>query len=376
MISSYLVFVLNWSITFICFPISINALILKIDKNKIIADPLPLLFSFALAPYITSLLLHYLLWLFPYQSSILYVSVVIAVFTFFLLISKDFVKTVLNYIWSKLKLTGKNTKGEVLLINNKYLKIYQKEQMILYSNVALLFIILVVCFFWVKQILFTSFEGHDMLEYAIQARHFAREKLIEYIPNRYHIENNFFYVGLHGFSFPLIGTWEYLFSEIFGIYDNDYLLRSVSGYYCILIFVIIYTFIKKYSQFVAISVLILMFSNYGLFITLTNYHIDSYRIFMIIAAFTGLALSIKSPSAISLILFGVFAAAQAYIHSLGVFIALFLCLSSFIFYPGKLSKKVTPSFLLLFIIMLFGGIHYIVDVFWGTGWIFQEIRYY
>ena len=215
-----------------------------------------------------------------------------------------------------------------------------------------------------------------MLEYAIQAKHFAREKLIAYIPNRYHAENNFFYVGLHGFSFPLIGTWEYLFSEIFGIYDNDYLLRSVTGYYGILILVLIYHFIKKYSRFYALSAITLLFSSYGFYLMVTDYHIDTYRIFMILAAFAGLGLAIKHPSNITLILFGVFAAAQAYIHSLGVFIAIFLSLSFFIFYPAKFSKKAVQSLVLFFVIMLFGGVHYVMDVFLGTGWIFQEIKYY
>jgi hypothetical protein len=97
---------------------------------------------------------------------------------------------------------------------------------------------------------------------------------------------------------------------------------------------------------------------------------------MILAAFVGLALAIKYPSNITLILFGVFAAAQAYIHSLGVFIAIFLSLSFFIFYPAKFSQKARQSFILFIIIILFGGIHYVMDVFLGTGWIFQEIKYY
>jgi hypothetical protein len=376
MISSLVVFLFLGIITYFYFSISINALILKVDSNKLIEKPLALIFSLALAPFITSLLLHYLLWFFPYQSSILYVSIVIAVFTFILLISKDFVKTVLNYIWSKLKLTGNNTKGEVLLINNKYFKIYQKERMILYSNLALLFIILMVCFFWIKEILFTPITGHDMLEYAIQAKHFAREKLIAYVPYRYHVENNFFYVGLHGYSFPLIGTWEYLFSEIFGVYQNDYLMKSITGYYGFLIFSTIYVLIKKYGTLVALASVLLLFSNYGIFTTLFNYHIDAYRIFMIMASFIGLALAIKFPSTITLFIFGVNTAAQAYIHSLGVFIALFLCFAFFIYFPGSIVQKLKQCFLLLIIVLLFGGMHYILDVFWGTGWIFQEIKYY
>ncbi|MFN7845886.1 MAG: hypothetical protein ACK5P4_01595 [Bacteroidota bacterium] len=376
MISAFFVFVLLFILTYFYNSFSLNALVLKLDTDHVIEQPLALIFSLALAPYITTLILYYLLWLFPFQSALLYVFIVIICFTVILVLSKSKVTTIRRFILSKFNFFDTNNKGAALILDNKFFKIYTNERIVLFTNLIPLSILLVVAFFWLKQIIGTPISGHDMLEYAIQAKHFAREKLIAYIPNRYHAENNFFYVGLHGFSFPLIGTWEYLFSEIFGIYDNDYLLRSVTGYYGILILVLIYHFIKKYSRFYALSAITLLFSSYGFYLMVTDYHIDTYRIFMILAAFAGLGLAIKHPSNITLILFGVFAAAQAYIHSLGVFIAIFLSLSFFIFYPAKFSKKAVQSLVLFFIIMLFGGVHYVMDVFLGTGWIFQEIKYY
>lgn len=376
MISAFFVFVLLFILTYFYNSFSLNALVLKLDTDHVIEQPLALIFSLALAPYITTLILYYLLWLFPFQSALLYVFIVIICFTVILVLSKSKVTTIRRFISSKFKFFDTNKKGAAIILDNKFFKIYTNERIVLFTNLIPLSILLVVAFFWLKQIIGTPISGHDMLEYAIQAKHFAREKLIAYIPNRYHAENNFFYVGLHGFSFPLIGTWEYLFSEIFGIYDNDYLLRSVTGYYGILILVLIFHFIKKYSRFYALSAITLLFSSYGFYLMVTDYHIDTYRIFMILAAFAGLGLAIKHPSNITLILFGVFAAAQAYIHSLGVFIAIFLSLSFFIFYPSKFSKKAVQSLVLFFIIMLFGGVHYVMDVFLGTGWIFQEIKYY
>jgi hypothetical protein len=376
MISAFFVFVLLFILTYFYNSFSLNALVLKLDTDHVIEQPLALIFSLALAPYITTLILYYLLWLFPFQSALLYVFIVIICFTVILVLSKSKVTTIRRFILSKFNFFDTNNKGAALILDNKFFKIYTNERIVLFTNLIPLSILLVVAFFWLKQIIGTPISGHDMLEYAIQAKHFAREKLIAYIPNRYHAENNFFYVGLHGFSFPLIGTWEYLFSEIFGIYDNDYLLRSVTGYYGILILVLVYHFIKKYSRFYALSAITLLFSSYGFYLMVTDYHIDTYRIFMILAAFAGLGLAIKYPSSITLILFGVFTAAQAYIHSLGVFIAIFLSLSFFIFYPAKFSKKAVQSLVLFFIIMLFGGVHYVMDVFLGTGWIFQEIKYY
>lgn len=376
MISAFFVFILLGVLTYIYFSFSLNALLLKLDTHHTIEKPLALIFALALAPYITSLLLHYLLWLFPSQNAIIYVIIIILAFTLVLLWAKNKTGTVLQYITGKFIFSVQNSNDPQIFIENKFFKIYTNQRILVLSNITLWSIVLIAFYYWMKQIIGTPISGHDMLEYAIQAKHFAREKIIAYMPNRYHAENNFFYVGLHGFSFPLIGTWEYLFSEIFGVYDNDYLLRSVTGYYGVLILGLIYYFMKQYSSFFALSAIIILFSTYGFYLMVTDYHIDSYRIFMILAAFVGLALAIKYPSNITLMLFGVFAAAQAYIHSLGVFIAIFLCLSFFIFYPGKFSKKAVQSLMLFFIIMLFGGVHYIMDVFFGTGWIFQEIKYY
>lgn len=376
MISAFFVFILLGALTYVYFSFSLNALLLKLDTHNIIEKPLALIFALALAPYFTTIILHYLLWLVPFQSNIIYIFIIILTFTLILFLSKSKIAAILEFFSSKLKFSVKNTKGAALILDNKFFKIYANERIVLFSNIILWSVLLIATYFEIKQIIGTPISGHDMLEYAIQAKHFAREKLIDYVPNRYHAENNFFYVGLHGFSFPLLGTWEYLFSEIFGVYDNDYFLRSVSGYYGVLILVLIYYFMKQYSRFYALSAIILLFSSYGFYLMVTDYHIDTYRIFMILAAFAGLAMAIKYPSNITLILFGVFAAAQAYIHSLGVFIAIFLCLSFFIFYPGRLSQKALQSLVLFLIIMLFGGVHYIMDVFFGTGWIFQEIKYY
>jgi hypothetical protein len=301
---------------------------------------------------------------------------IVVTFTIILFIAKSEIKSIVQFISGKFKFSIENPKGPFLIFDNKFIKIYFNERIILFSNILLWSILLIAAYFWIKHVIGTPISGHDMLEYSIQAKHFAHEKLIAYIPNRYHAENNFFYMGLHGFSFPLLGTWEYLFSEMFHVYDNDYLFRSISGYYGVLILVLVYYFMKQYSRFYALSATILLFSSYGFYLMVTDYHIDTYRIFMVLAAFVGLAMSIKNPSNINLLLFAVFTAALAYIHSLGVFIAIFLCLSFFIFYQGKFTQKLLQSFILFLVIMLFGGIHYIMDVFFGTGWIFQEIKYY
>jgi len=97
---------------------------------------------------------------------------------------------------------------------------------------------------------------------------------------------------------------------------------------------------------------------------------------MIFSSFVLLAISIQSKNLPLILLLGLFTGAQAYIHSLGVFIALFIGISFFAFFPSNWKQKLQYCFLLFLVILFAGGIHYVMDVFFGTGWIFQEIKYY
>jgi uncharacterized membrane protein required for colicin V production len=93
MISAFFVFVLLFILTYFYNSFSLNALVLKLDTDHVIEQPLALIFSLALAPYITTLILYYLLWLFPFQSALLYVFIVIICFTVILVLSKSKVTT-------------------------------------------------------------------------------------------------------------------------------------------------------------------------------------------------------------------------------------------------------------------------------------------
>jgi hypothetical protein len=378
MISAFLVFVLLSCITYVFFSVAIANLVFKIDTNNLIPASLKIVFSFGLAPFITTLLLHYLLWIFPFQSAIFYVGIIFTVFSLVFLYSINGFPKFLAFVKEKIIFVyNTNFKSkEIAIINNRFFRVYFNKQGINFENIFIIIIFLIACFYWLLQIIGTPIIGHDMLEYAIQAKHFAREKIVEYIPNRYHTENNFFYVGLHGFSFPLMGTWEYLFSEIFGEYNNDYFLRSVTGYYSFLVFFLQFVLLKRINLFLAVFSSLLLFCTYGFYLTVTAYHIDSYRIFMITSSMVLLAMSIKNNNVLLVVLLGLFAGGQGYIHSLGVFIAVFISISFFVFYPSQIKEKVKFSLLLFLTILLSGGIHYIMDVFFGTGWIFQEIKYY
>ncbi|MEY4110911.1 MAG: hypothetical protein RLZZ46_1266, partial [Bacteroidota bacterium] len=51
-------------------------------------------------------------------------------------------------------------------------------------------------------------------------------------------------------------------------------------------------------------------------------------------------------------------------------------LSFFLFIQHEMKKKILLTAIFGLVILLMGNIHYFLDTFFGTGWIFQTIKYY
>ncbi|MFN4234438.1 MAG: hypothetical protein ACK4IK_06490 [Bacteroidia bacterium] len=378
MISAFFVFLLLFVLTNGVFSLAVSLCLFRFDKEQIIAPFQKLVFSLALGPFFTSLLLYYLLWLVPGLAPIFYVSVITLFFIVLALINIKYLPSLISAIQTRfhfINRTSENDKNKFLL-DLKFIKLYSSDYTLNYFNIITFIVLIILLWKWMWRLISEPIIGHDMLEYAIQAKYFALHRLIEYVENRYHPETEFFYVGLHGFSFPLLGSWEVLFSELFGKTENDYYFKSITGYYSFLIFFTQFFWLKRVNIWLATVASIALFFTYGFFITITEYHIDSYRIFMIIAALISLAYAINYHSGLTLVLLGIFAGAQAFIHSFGVFVSVFIVIAFFLFYKSTWQKKIIHTLLITAIIMLMGGIHYVMDVLFGTGWIFQEIKYY
>jgi hypothetical protein len=379
MVSSLLSFFLIVIITNVYFSLVSALLFLKLDKNKILPTFQLLIFSFGLGPFFCSLLLYYLLWLVPGKPPLFYTSVIISFFVILHFLLKNEIPNLLKVLKERFKIYFKNDifNKNKPLVDLIFFKIYPSKYNLHYLN---FFFIIVILYFGLKnlmQIIEIPIMGHDMLEYAIQAKYFGKQKIIEYVSNRFHAENKFYYVGLHGFSFPLLGTWEYIFNETIGFNFNDFYFKSITSYYAMLILLIQFYWVKKTSFLLAVFSNIMLFLTYGFYITIYEYHIDTFRIFMSISSFIALAYAVEnSKQNFAIILLGIFCGAQAFIHSFGVFISVFLVLSFFIFSNENWFNKIKKSLTVTSIVLLMGGIHYIFDVFFGTGWIFQEIKFY
>ncbi|MCI5058597.1 MAG: hypothetical protein MRY83_20970 [Flavobacteriales bacterium] len=301
----------------------------------------------------------------------LYLLIPFCFFTTIGLFGRKNFTSILGYIKDKLSLrTSESMKIQIQSKDKKFSVEFDVIKTIIFLTLGYFI------YQWFGMLFSRAIVGHDMLEYAIQAKYFADQKVIEYVQNRFHPQNNFFYVGLHGFAYPLLGSWEFLVADTLNLNSSDFYFRSATGYYGFLLGLLQFYWLKKVSQKLAIIGSILLFLTLGILLSITDYHIDMFRIFMISASMSLLAQSVKNKNSLEIVALGLFLGAQAFIHSLGVFIACFVVFSFLLFYPESISVKIRKTALITALVMAAGGIHYVVDVLFGTGWIFQEIIYY
>lgn len=308
-----------------------------------------------LSPYLATLIIYYSLYILPHQSNIFYLMIV---FLMYLLIYILFhKKSTWRSLWKMLTES-----------------LNRKIHFVLISIISFLGIIFLLG--WMYYISVKPITEHDTLEYATQGKVFYEQKVISYQPHRYDKHSGFYYVGLHGFSFPLLATLERM-TNIF-INSNDYFFRSINSIYGMLILMVFFLYsFEKTNFFYAIIMSVSLLFTYGFFETIMKYHIDHFRIFFLVSSIYVLVQffdHIKNTSCLNVL--GLFLGAQSNTHSLGFMLACILLCSLFLFLPFVLKDRMKIISYLFFLMMLYGGIHYVCDVFFGTGWIFKEVKFY
>lgn len=216
---------------------------------------------------------------------------------------------------------------------------------------------------------------HDVLEYGIQGRIFLRDRAIIY--QRFHFDaaSGFHYVGLHGFSFPLLFTWEGLWASFGGV-RTDLWVRSITMWYAWLLIAFCWSLLRRVDRWGAVFGGIALTAPIGFLFLMTIYHLDSYRIFFFTAALGAYVALLQRPSQERLLLFAALAGAQAFIHSVGAILAGVMVAVLVFALPQPWSIRVQWLLRGVGVMLLMGAIHYVVDVFKGTGWIFQDIIWY
>ncbi|MCO6499786.1 MAG: hypothetical protein J5I47_05340 [Vicingus serpentipes] len=323
------------------------------------------LYALGLGPALASLVIYYLLLIIPSLTSSIYLSIILLFFVSLIFVNLKAISIFLQIVKSLF------VNGLTIFQLKKGLKNYFYD-----TNNVLIGILLIVMVFGVKNILLTQIPGHDVLEYMTQGDYIFHDKAIEYVAHRYYPKTGFYYVGLHGWSFPLQVTLEKMVDDLF-FFGYDLYFKSLTLFYGILLLLIIYYWTKRYMNVVyAFSIVCVLCLAKGYLTSISYFHIDSYRMFFFSLSFLFTLQQINNPNLKLLVLLSFFAGTSGFTHSLGVIISVIIGAGLFLYIQKDWIYK--SKFLLLYtvLVLLFGEIHYIIDIVHGTGWIFKEIDFY
>lgn len=353
----------------------------RLNKGETVNRWDALLFGLGIGPPVVTLFLYYLLWLLPDMPHWFYLVVVSAIFivAFFLFGLKEVgkllpensatinLKLYVNFNWN---IAGQNSwSGWRKAFSDGSIKSFYSWGGIRFTHWLFLLFILIFSMMWMRLTLKYPLVEHDILEYAVQGMIFARNLNLDYVPHRFDPVSNFYYVGLHGFSFPLLSTWQWLVNFTLG-FKTDFFFRLQSGYYFILIFVQVYILARKLMKKYAIYPLLSLVVVYWFYDMLFDYHIDSYRLYLFFLAVMSIFVFLNKPSGVFLVLTSITCGLAAFAHSTAA-LALIFCAPVFLFYyPASFMKRIWVISLFFILVIFFGAGHYIMDTLVGTGWVF------
>ncbi|MBL7945452.1 MAG: hypothetical protein JNN32_05265 [Flavobacteriales bacterium] len=216
---------------------------------------------------------------------------------------------------------------------------------------------------------------HDILEYGTQGRIFLRDMAIRYERHHYDEASGFYYVGLHGFSFPLLFTWEGLLRGLFHG-DGDAWVRLQTPFFAWLLVTFVWVWVRCFGAWLAVWVVGAFTLTIGFLYLNTIYHVDPVRIFLFTVSMALFIAVLRSPSSTALFLWGIVLGAHALTHSLGMILAPFM-LAVYVFVaPGAFPARLRQGALATSAFLVAGGFHYILDVAVGTGWLFKDITWF
>jgi len=339
--------------------------LIQYNQKKNISNLKIFILSLGLGPAFTSIILYWLLFMFPYKSDVFYF---VAVLVFYFLI-------LLIIIFHQKLNRSKN------LINSKKYFFLIKQRIFLKknNNKKVLFIVIIIIGLFLsiyptfnqysKGYLLKPLAGHDVQSYGTEGKIYYQEKTFKHRYNGEHPESGYISFSKHSPLFPLLLTWEKIAGSIMGK-DMDYYFKSITPFYGLLIVVFVFSVLSIKSVYIAVLGSAALFSSSVFFSKFFSYHIDLFRIFFFSTALIFLASSIETKDRMQIILFCVTSGFSAASHSIGAIVSGFSGLIFFLFYEDAMINRIKHFFFIIISLFILGGFHYFYDTIWGTGWIF------
>lgn len=358
--------ILSFGIAFILYPYCLKLILGNWFQNTFDRFETVLL-AFGLAPLSISFLLYYIMLIAKGLPPIAYISIVIAIpvaLNIFLKPKQQHpIVTLLTDFFRSISVVRERFRSKQGFIEKLISDPFAK----LYTHVWFILILSLVVFFMITK----PIVDHDVVIYGLLGNLFADNLAIEYQDHLVNPKSGFYYIGLHGFAFPLQRTFEVLITKSLSI-KSDLYFRFVSGYYGLLILAFIAYWTRKRSWGLGFASSILAMGSLSFMFLFFVYHIDSMRVFALMLSIHLLIKLIRAsqPSLKLLILFGWILGMTSFIHSINVILVAIIKLVWY-WYSGR---KLNISFplVLLLAIMIGGGVHYLLDLTIGTGWLLRK----
>ncbi|MCX6582758.1 MAG: hypothetical protein NT166_21490 [Candidatus Aminicenantes bacterium] len=233
----------------------------------------------------------------------------------------------------------------------------------------LLVLLAVFMYLYLGSILQVPIADHDILVHGNIGKMYYQEKALTYSENISNSIDGFFFIGSPKPSFSLLLTWEMMMNRGFAGSNDlsfDIYFRSISVYYGLLILAVAFYWLYRRNRYLALLGIVVMFSGLKFFQVFMSYHLDSYRLFFLILSWVFLAYSLRSKAPLALLLLGIFSGFTAFTHLIGLLAALVNVLAFFLFQEASFKERLLKTMALSLIILLFGGIHYVLEAIWGA----------
>jgi len=250
----------------------------------------------------------------------------------------------------------------------KYKNSFHRIKNIILSFLLILLIVSLL-FVYLTNTLQIPIEGKDALRYGTLGKVMFMEKSLAYRWILPYPKSGSYTQMNHPPSFSLLLTWEKLMDNLISI-EKDLYYKSLSAYYALLILVLFAFWLFKINKFLSLIGIFFILSGMNFFNKLTQHHIDSYRGFFLLISWIFLAYAIKNKDFLSFFLLGVYSGFAAFAHSIGAILVIVNYLALLIFMRESIEFKLKKTYFVPLLIIAFGWIHYILDIFWGYGWIF------
>ena len=351
MLGTLAAFIVVFLITQVIFGTALSAFLIRVMAPIGLPAWTMMVLGVGLAPALVALILHYLLWAWP--------GVPHSVAVLMVVVSFAGIAWRAGTGWNSLRATARGTS-----------RWREDRSMILFILCSLAFAVLTIV-----ELLRFGLTEHDILEYGVQGGIFLRDMAIHYGPHRYDAASGFYYVGLHGFTFPLLFTWEGLLNPEAAQMNSPW-VRALTPFHAWLLVTLLWGIIRSVDRWLAVCFALALGGAMGFYFLGTVYHLDSLRIFLFTSSAALFVIVIQRPHPRAILLLAAVCGASASIHSLGAIMAVLMGGLLPFLMPGGWRERLLGTLRYVGVTLLAGGIHYPVDVLWGTGWIFKDIIWY